>query len=287
MEDFPPRPGPVWRIIENTIKESDYYLLIVAARYGTIFPGEDISYTEKEFFFAKENGIPCIVLLKSGIRRLSKEIRSFRNSVSINVTPGHWQDETELCSLAISALHDAEENSPALGWVRGTRQRQDGDSATPEQRHPDALKQDIPSAIQFEGELTISYRIDHATKAYVIGGGCPSPRPSEYEREISVAWEEVFRSIGKKIYDDVSCYEKTLRHTLKKLCLDKDKCWISEHFPESNTFKIDLAHECFQKIKDKFRGMGLIEPNPNGTPDSPSWRLTEKGKGYIMPNSMS
>jgi hypothetical protein len=48
MELFPSTNENQWAVIENVIDDSDYYLLIVAGRYGSL-TSEGISYTEREF----------------------------------------------------------------------------------------------------------------------------------------------------------------------------------------------------------------------------------------------
>jgi hypothetical protein len=63
MEQFPASPLNQWDYIKNEIDTTDYYILIVAGKYGTIDPDEQISYTEKEFNYAKEKQIPVIAFI--------------------------------------------------------------------------------------------------------------------------------------------------------------------------------------------------------------------------------
>ena len=54
-----------WCQIKNTIDMSDYYVLIVGRYCGTLIEDEGISYTEKEFRYAKEKGIPFVCFIFS------------------------------------------------------------------------------------------------------------------------------------------------------------------------------------------------------------------------------
>lgn len=66
MEIFGAADEEQWEIIRDTIDSSDYYVLLVANRYGSIVEdGSDkgISYTEKEYRYAKEKGIPILGVL--------------------------------------------------------------------------------------------------------------------------------------------------------------------------------------------------------------------------------
>ena len=53
MEVFGAANEEQWQIIRETIDSSDYYVLIIAQRYGSVIPeglpDAGISYTEKEF----------------------------------------------------------------------------------------------------------------------------------------------------------------------------------------------------------------------------------------------
>jgi Domain of unknown function (DUF4062) len=57
MELFEAGNEDQWSYIKNRILEVDYYLLIMAERYGSIGPG-GISYTEMEYRYAIEPGGP-------------------------------------------------------------------------------------------------------------------------------------------------------------------------------------------------------------------------------------
>lgn len=57
MEIFGAADEEQWEIIKDTIDSSDYYVLLVAHRYDSIIesgPDAGISYTEKEYRYAKE-----------------------------------------------------------------------------------------------------------------------------------------------------------------------------------------------------------------------------------------
>jgi hypothetical protein len=66
MELFGAANEEQWEIIEETIDSSDFYVLIIARRYGTVIKeGADkgISYTEKEFRYALEKKIPILAFI--------------------------------------------------------------------------------------------------------------------------------------------------------------------------------------------------------------------------------
>lgn len=63
---FPAADSEQFEYIKTIINESDYYVLVVAGRYGSIAEDGD-SYTEKELNYAVEQGIPILAFVKKDI----------------------------------------------------------------------------------------------------------------------------------------------------------------------------------------------------------------------------
>lgn len=59
MEMFNAANESQWNIIKRRIEQSDYYLVIVANRYGSA-DDDGVSYTEKEYDYAVAQGVPAI-----------------------------------------------------------------------------------------------------------------------------------------------------------------------------------------------------------------------------------
>ena len=57
-------PRSQWNVITKMINECDFYLLAIGGRYGSIDEETGISYTEKEYNYAKTKGLPVLVLIK-------------------------------------------------------------------------------------------------------------------------------------------------------------------------------------------------------------------------------
>ena len=58
MEAFPAVDSEQFEFIKTVIRSCDYYVLIIAGRYGSL-ADDGLSYTEKEFRYAVECGISC------------------------------------------------------------------------------------------------------------------------------------------------------------------------------------------------------------------------------------
>src|SRR4051812_1797855 len=62
MELFPASDASQWKVIQRAIDRCDYYVVIVAGRYGSL-DEDKLSYTEKEFDYAVSKGIPVLAFV--------------------------------------------------------------------------------------------------------------------------------------------------------------------------------------------------------------------------------
>lgn len=78
---------PTLEAICASIDESDVYVLIMGARYGSMLPNRNMSYTEFEYRYAMKKGMPLIVIALSDsyLQRNNCSRRKVRN-VFINVS---------------------------------------------------------------------------------------------------------------------------------------------------------------------------------------------------------
>lgn len=129
MEMFPAADIEQFEYIKTIIDQSDYYILIIAGRYGSV--AEDgKSYTEKEYEYAREKGIPVLVFVKSDIENIPasqtdndpkcKELLlEFRSTAMKNRLAKFWNDKMELKYKVHESLSRAFKMSPRSGWVKG------------------------------------------------------------------------------------------------------------------------------------------------------------------------
>ncbi len=129
MEMFPATDSEQFEYIKTIINESDYYVLIVSGRYGSV--AEDgISYTEKEFDYAMEKGIPILAFVKKDINSIIvgktdqdpeklKKLEAFRERVLNGRLANFWDTADELKYKIHSSLSKQFKTHPRTGWVKG------------------------------------------------------------------------------------------------------------------------------------------------------------------------
>ncbi len=129
MESFPAADEDQFEFIKTLIDKCDYYVLIVAGRYGT--PAEDgMSYTEKEYRHAASKGIPILVMLHEDRDSIpanksedtpegKKRLSVFVATIETNRLRKTWKTPDALKLAVREALDHAKATKPAVGWVRG------------------------------------------------------------------------------------------------------------------------------------------------------------------------
>lgn len=129
MELFPAMDEEQFEFIKRVIQDSDYYLLIVGGRYGSMTE-DGISFTEKEYDYAVSIGLKVIALLhgkpdqlpvaKSDIEpSVRAKLEAFRSKVQTGRLVKYWENPTDLASLLATSLPKIIKTYPAIGWIRG------------------------------------------------------------------------------------------------------------------------------------------------------------------------
>lgn len=127
MELFPAANEDQWTLIKKVIDDCDYYIVVIGGRYGSLAPTGQ-SYTEMEYRYALERGIPTIGFLhknpgsipadlsESDPKR-KKQLKQFCEFVQKKVCR-YWENPPDLGSKVSRSLINLIKTSPAIGWVR-------------------------------------------------------------------------------------------------------------------------------------------------------------------------
>lgn len=135
MELFNASDDTQWGVIKRRIDQSDYYVLIISDRYGSV-DEKNISYTEKEFNYACEVGKPILAFVRddASIAKLPdkyretdnpKKLRDFRNRLMNNKHVKFWSDKHDLSKKFFLSFNEIIQESPQTGWIKA-------DSFTPD-----------------------------------------------------------------------------------------------------------------------------------------------------------
>lgn len=134
MEMFSADDDEQWKIITDAIDVSDYYILILGHRYGSL-TNNGISYTEKEFNYAKSKGIPILTFVRErdvptiasereDNPELIKKLAKFIDKATKNRMGNFWKDISELEKQIAVALPKSFARHGGIGWIRGDQTNQ-------------------------------------------------------------------------------------------------------------------------------------------------------------------
>lgn len=129
MEMFSAADEEQWKIIQRQILESDYYIVVVANKYGSIGP-DGKSYTEMEYDFAVKSLVPTLGFVlndkapwPSERNEESTKSRSALNAFKSKVKSKlvhFWDSKDDLHGKVSISLIKAITANPRVGWVRSS-----------------------------------------------------------------------------------------------------------------------------------------------------------------------
>ena len=129
MEQFPASNMSQMEYIKMMLDDCDYYVLILAGRYGAS-DSDGIGFTEKEYNYAIEKGIPVMSFVIKDIGALISEkceateekrikLENFRNKVCDGKLVKFYTDIGSLQVAVAISLNRCIQDFPAVGWIRG------------------------------------------------------------------------------------------------------------------------------------------------------------------------
>lgn len=128
MEYFNASDDSQWEVIKSLIRECDYYVLIIAGRYGSIEEESGKSYTQKEFEYAIEQGVPVISFVHKRPDSLPaakyeqdilkrEKLEKFKSCVQKKLCK-MWDNADELSSQVVLSLTSLIKSHPRTGWIK-------------------------------------------------------------------------------------------------------------------------------------------------------------------------
>lgn len=280
MEFFPASDDEQFEFIKRIIDDCDYYLLIVAGRYGSV-AADGISYTQKEYEYAISKGIPVVAFLRNNIDKLPvcdtdsnddkrNKLNEFRSQVAQGRMICFWDTEDELASQVAVSLPQAFKLHPAAGWVRGGTgaseeillqlleanrriaelEAQNHDLQSRESSLSDRSSVAAGLSLDKEVEVRSSFELQY-------------PGSPDWETEWGthkIILRDLFDEIAPSVISPIM--ESEVRSIINERIIDT----------ESNLGEKLLDHD-FDTIKLHFLAMGLISISDEG-----DWSLTPKGR---------
>jgi hypothetical protein len=270
MELFPAASEDQWTLIQKVIDDCDYYLVIVAGRYGSVGP-DGTSYTEMEYRYAVEHNKPIISFLHQnpGTLRADRseesaegrsKLEGFRTLVQKRMCR-MWDSPSDLGSKVSRSLVKLIKAHPAVGWIRG-------DAATSEaavrellrlRRRIDELENELSEARLKapDGASTLAQGQDTILLRYSFRATGVDIYREEYASEVELTWDDVFGAVSPLMLQEAT--ERSIFNELNSLIEMRTSETLKNSIKSCDTFDgFAIDRHDFNTIKVQLRALGLI-----------------------------
>jgi hypothetical protein len=300
MELFPAANDDQWTLIKKVIDDSDYYMVILAGRYGSMGPS-GLSYTEMEYRYALEIGKPVLGFLHKDPSSISakntessedgrQKLEEFRDLVRSKVCR-FWESPIDLGSQVSRSLIKLIKEYPAIGWVRGDLIP--SESANAEilslRRTIDELKDKLSSISEKapEGSDSLAHGSDLINIKFTFAASPDkwSHNGRTYNSEYELTWDDIFSSIAPLLINEAN--EASIKSNLNNLTArtTSTKLKTSAGFASLNLMDFEINNDDFQTIKVQLRALGLITrslQNHSIKDHATYWTLTPYGDNQML-----
>lgn len=279
MEYFNASDESQWEVIKQLIDECDYYVLIVAGRYGSVEESTGKSYTQKEFEYAVSKGVPVISFLHKEPDSLPKskteqnkdseaKLSAFKDDVQKRLCK-FWTTADNLASQVILSLNGLIKSKPRVGWVKA------------DQLNAESSKEILKLREQIDALTTIIHELEVKDPEGVEGLQQGDDEvivlyTSNFygDKKIKTTWNRIIAALSPHMINE--CSEHRLRHAIDEM-ID----YVERNARDGRT----LSDDSFQTIKVQLIALGIIKPSTkkHSTTDfNTYWTLTPYGNKVMM-----
>lgn len=276
MEAFAATDDEQFEVIKRVVDLCDYYVLIIGKRYGSVNPSTGFSYTEMEYEYAKEKGIPVLVFAIDDSVVLSEDkieqnpvniekLRLFREKALTNRLAGIWKTNDELTGqLAISIMRAKSEISRP-GWQRAV----DYDEATLRreimdlQTQKNNLETKLNTANNTILSLTAQNNVAFDDQEIRINYHYYSNNYTRHDN-VTTTLPMIFSILATEMLD-VTITENSISNAIRKQIFNS----TSSYFDDDQLVK---------RILNQFKALGLIYSFWSNEKSALFWGLTTKGQ---------
>jgi Domain of unknown function (DUF4062) len=294
MELFPASDADSWALIQKIISTCDYYVVIVAGRYGTL-TDDGLSYTEREYNYAEDCGIPVLAFLHGSPGSiavdqsdtdvpLAQRLADFRNRLKTSHACRHWNTTEELLAEIYPSFIEIRESHPRPGWIRAdsiltvgdlgelTTLREEVSSLRAEREANQAPSPSLAGDLQ-QGEDLLSISWSGASMR-ITDKGSTGLRRIRGDSEIS--WDDLFTALGPLMYEDAS-EAKLLSELTRVVSKQSNSGTLPQYF--------SIDREALDTVKTQFLALGFIRKSlrRRAVHDTETyWSLTPRGERYLI-----
>lgn len=281
MEYFNASDSSQWEVIKSLIRECDYYVLIVAGRYGSVEKESGKSYTQKEFEYAIEQGVPVISFVHKNPENIpqkyvetdstaNKLFCDFKTNVKEKLCK-FWDNADGLAAQVVLSLTSLIKTYPRVGWVKA-----DIVSSAEADREILALRKENEELLRKIDKIQINPPVGSDLLQQGEDIFCIHLVSNYYDnQELKITWNRLFTYLSPMMINEDS--ELNLLRALKTLGCR-----------ECNLVKsgfVEVLNDDFYTIIIQLSSLGLIiksERNRAVSDNNTYWSLTPYGHSEMV-----
>lgn len=296
MELFPAANDTQWDWIKRVIDESDYYLVIVAGRYGSISKETSLSYTEMEYRYAVERGKPVVGFIVEDASQIPaknteqvpakvKKLESFRELVRSRLCK-FYSSPADLGAKVSRSVTQLKKQHPKPGWVRAEvlDSLASPDEVLALRKENEELRHRLtaygleePKAKETLASGAEKYKIDFVYVREAFNAETNRfKKVGEEWSSVLVSWDEIFSLIGPALLKVVSSYW-TPANQLVPLVEARSARALAKRHPNERFKMFRIASSCQDTLLLQLRALKLIELD-----EEKVWTLTPYGDNYLV-----
>lgn len=294
MELFPAANDDQWSLIKEVIDDSDYYIVIVGGRYGSM-TAEGISYTEKEYDYALEQEKPILGFVHGdpgSLPRRDTEVEAeaqrrfeeFREKVRLKPVKEYLTAD-QLGSVVSRGLQRQIRKQPGEGWVKGRF------AASPQDREDvnelrarvaelelelERERQASTTPLEIIPREELSQGDEGFAVRYVPRLFLYTEYQDQPERMELYSWKQLLQLLGPMMWD-----RATETDVSSKLA-DDIKRYLTNtgQLSADASARIRIVPQTLDSIIIQFQALGYIRPSEYGA--ETSWTLSDLGHQELI-----
>lgn len=295
MELFPAATDSQWDWIKRIIDESDYYIVIIGGRYGSVSKETGQSYTEMEYRYAIDTGKPIIGFLHEDptsipvkfVEQQAQKVRkleAFRELVRSRLCK-FYDSPVDLGAKVSRSITQLKKQHPRSGWVRADvlEGLASSDEVLQLRNENDDLRAKIaqygleaPRSLEHLSSGTDPVEVAFVCNREILNVGTGRyKRHGEESGKVSLTWDQIFKRLGPELLASDSRYwhaSTGLARLTEVAALPK----LQKKHPDYRFTAFKVYSNSADTVLLQLRALKLIELDGDK-----NWQLTPYGDNYL------
>lgn len=290
MELFPAADEDAWTLIKEVIDGCDYYILILAGKYGSQ-NSEGTGYTEMEFDYAVSTGKPILAFLHEApdslpagssekTEALQAKLSAFREKAKTKHCK-FWVNAEDLGGKVSRSLVQLRKRHPSPGWVPGKYAATEAMLREMQELRARISQLELEAAVGSSsappGTESLAQGSDLVYYAMNVSEDGKAPAK---KKTVSCSWDTLFSYIGPSMMNECTDDE-----VMKKVRLAFLHAYSEEDRKHINFDRMPMPYVLQDRVRVQFQALGLIASGIKRRAVSDTntyWRLTPYGEKYLL-----